>query len=231
MQYWTASGSHGDADPAPYFFLSYAHVHPNAYTNDDLDRDALRLYRDVCSHIMQMTDFPHAKRPGFMDRKIDGGTRWDDDIKWGLASSRVFVALCGPRYFSSDYCGKEWDAFSRREALHLENSERRSARRAIIPIRWTPFEMETAPRVIQEHQHFRFDHDSGYLELGLYGLLKSKHEREYVDATLQITRAILRTARETAIAPCDPKIFVNLRNVFKDDPEASRDHPDTGDGE
>lgn len=95
-----AGNSPQTGDPAPYFFLSYAHT-PKQDPNDpgDPDKWVVNLFRDLCAHIMHMTNLPHGARAGFMDRELRSGSDWPFRLAQALATCRVFVPLYSQRYF------------------------------------------------------------------------------------------------------------------------------------
>ena len=105
-------------DDRPYFFLSYARTPKRDRADrEDPDRWVYKLYKDLCSAILQMTD-ARPEEAGFMDRENKIGTQWSPQLNSALARCRVFVPLYSRRYFESDNCGREWFAFARREITH-----------------------------------------------------------------------------------------------------------------
>ncbi|MEU8266777.1 TIR-like protein FxsC [Sphaerisporangium sp. NPDC049002] len=201
----------GDGADGPYFFLSYRHIgHIGMETPD---RYVVEFYHDLCSHIMQLTDHPDGVAVGFMDREIRGGNRWNDDIMRALATCRVFVPLYQPKYFKSDFCGKEWDAFSRREELHRSRSY--SPFTAILPVLWAPVDLQRIPKVASELQVRHPPPSKDAMKDCLYWLAVMKDfHNGYISATLEIAAAIVDIATSTRLEPCEPTVFVDLRNVF-----------------
>src|SRR5262245_57173428 len=61
----------------------------------------------------------------FLDKnRIITGRIWEESISQALHKSRVMVAILSPSYFTSEWCGQEWDRFSalekeQRLVLHL----------------------------------------------------------------------------------------------------------------
>ena len=53
--------------------------------------------------------------PGFMDLSMNPGSEWRGELLEAVGTCKVFVALLSPSYTASEWCGKEWDAFSRRK--------------------------------------------------------------------------------------------------------------------
>ncbi|MFI7575439.1 FxsC protein [Micromonospora sp. NPDC049497] len=83
-------------------------------------------------------------------RRVDGGrSSWrvhlatDDDIvgdEWtprahgALAECAILLAICSPRYFLTERCGREWWTFQNRLLHHETVTGRRPA--AIVPVAW-----------------------------------------------------------------------------------------------
>src|SRR3984957_8900473 len=91
---------------APYFFLSYAHT-PRLDASDSTDPDLWveQLFKDLCRHIVQVTDLPRGSNPGFMDKNLHPGENRPESLIQALATCRVFVPLYSRRYFTSVDCG------------------------------------------------------------------------------------------------------------------------------
>ncbi|MFC4588835.1 TIR-like protein FxsC [Sphaerisporangium corydalis] len=205
------------AESTVYFFMSHAHVKYHRLIDDDPGRYVMNFFRDLCSHIMQMTDCPAALLPGYVDLGMRSGIEWDPEIKHALGSCRVFVPLYAPRYFRSEYCGMEWDAFYRRESRHRAESIGNSTQRAIVPVLWTALDLDGAPEVAKRIQFASFDMDTNYRRHGIYGLVSTNKWDDYDSVTYQIAREIVLTAELTRLRPCDPSIFLDMRNVFLED--------------
>ncbi|MFK0134629.1 TIR-like protein FxsC [Streptomyces rubiginosohelvolus] len=122
------------ADHRPYFYLSYAHTPRGEADGRDPDMWVERLYRDLCGHVMAMTDLPAGAPAGFMDREIRSGEGWSERLGEVLATCRVFVPLFSPRYFASEMCGKEWHAFEQRAIRHRASTDQPAE--AIVPALW-----------------------------------------------------------------------------------------------
>ena len=66
----------GSSGNMPYFFLSYARTPKRDPTDrEDPDRWVHKLYKDLCSAILQMTE-AQPEEAGFMDRENRIGTEW-----------------------------------------------------------------------------------------------------------------------------------------------------------
>ncbi|WP_314246771.1 TIR-like protein FxsC [Streptomyces sp. DSM 40907] len=188
----------------PYFFLSYAHTPRYGTGGPDPDMWVERLFRDLCAHVMALTDLPPHRPAGFMDREIRSGEGWSDRLGSVLATCRVFVPLYSPRYFASETCGKEWFTFARRTAYHQARSA--STAKAIVPASWVPVPEEHLPDVARR---LDFDHHSfgeRYATDGLYGLIKLRGYAEQYERTVyELAKRIVRVA-DTADLPVGRRV-------------------------
>lgn len=172
-----------------------------------------RLYRDLCGHVMAMTDLPAGAPAGFMDREIHSGEGWSGRLGEVLATCRVFVPLFSPRYFASEMCGKEWHAFEQRAIRHRASTDQPAE--AIVPALWVPVPPDQLP---DSAARLRFNHrDFGdrYVTDGLYGLIKLRlFAQEYERAVYELAKRIVSIADTTRIAPGRPYDYRLMPSAF-----------------
>jgi hypothetical protein len=72
-----------------------------------------------------------------MDLEVRGGMGWTDELLEAVGTCQVLIALLSPRFLASEWCGKEWSAFSQRQVRALEASQG-PERGCIVPVLWTP---------------------------------------------------------------------------------------------
>ncbi|MCH0539532.1 TIR domain-containing protein [Streptomyces sp. MUM 203J] len=208
-----ASPAQRAADHRPYFFLSYAHTPRYERGGPDPDMWVERLFRDLCEHVMAITDLPRGAPAGFMDREIRSGEGWSERLADVLATCRVFVPLFSPRYFASQMCGKEWYAFAQRaiyhEAVHDESAE------AIVPALWVPVPPEQLPVPAERLQFNHRDFGDRYVTDGLYGLIKLRiFERQYEQAVYELAKRIVHVADTTRLGPGRPVDYRQAPSAF-----------------
>jgi FxsC-like protein len=203
----------GARDAAPYFFLSYAHTPRQEGDPGDPDIWVGQLFRDLCSHILQLTNLPPGVPPGFMDRELRSGADWPARVAHALATCRVFVPLYSLRYFDSEQCGKEWFAFSRRALNHAARGAGGSE--AIIPALWVPVMPAYLPEAAKSIQ---FDHrelGDRYSTHGFYGIIKlSRYSSDYEEAVYELARRIVDVAQNTHIDPEHPARYEFTASAF-----------------
>lgn len=209
-----------EIDPlAPVFFLSYTRGESAQLTRQhDVDHLVLRLYDDLVDFLVPLIPRDPGAEYGFIDRKLRGGHTWEPNLLYALGRSQVFVALTSVPYFASEYCGKEWGAFSRRGISHrLEGATQFDS--AIVPVVWAPNLSGQEPKVASALQRFTPGprwHEELYLERGFHGLLThKKYEDEYKEVTWRLARHIANTffnCRVETVELDEP----TLRDVFQE---------------
>lgn len=201
----------------PYvFFLSYARTpRTGGRAKKDASDVALeQFHAQLCSAIMQLTDHDGEESPGFLDRRMGVGVDWENRIKHALATCRVFVPIYNPRYFTRDWCGREWDAFERRQAE--QRLTQPYTGNAIVPIVWVgPAEHLALPSVAAKVQYEHPDLGKDYLQSGLYGLKQAGRHPTYRSSVWILAQTIVKVAQQTRLEPCDVELFSDLRNVFE----------------
>ncbi|MEU6214599.1 TIR-like protein FxsC [Streptomyces sp. NPDC047023] len=206
-------GGRVPASVQPYFFLSYAHTPRFGAGGPDPDMWVERLYRDLCSHVMALTDLPAGAEAGFMDREIRSGEGWSERLGAALATCRVFVPLFSPRYFASEMCGKEWFAFAQR-AIHQGAVSNQPAE-AIVPALWVPVPPSQLPGPAERLQFNHNTFGERYVTDGLYGLIKLRgYAEQYERAVYELAKRIVRVAETVRLTPVRPVDYRVVPSAF-----------------
>jgi len=69
----------------------------------------------------------------FLDKDIGTGEDWNRRIATAICQSITLIAVCAPKYYLSDYCGREWGGMEALAAQRLGN-----VKIAILPLVWQP---------------------------------------------------------------------------------------------
>jgi FxsC-like protein len=201
-------------DSRPFFFLSYAHTPSWGPESGDPDHWVRVLFKDLCNHIMALTDLPAGSNAGFMDREMRSGEGWPERLSENLATCRVFVPLFSQRYFSSEMCGREWYAFSER-MLHARATGAGSVS-AIVPALWTRVDLTELPDSVR---HIHLDNSgfgNRYTSNGIYGLIKLNRLRdEYEETVYGLADRIVQAAHECRLPPGRPRDYESTPSAFK----------------
>ncbi|WP_061293828.1 TIR-like protein FxsC [Herbidospora cretacea] len=196
--------------PGPYFFLSYAHT-PNG--DHKTNRWVAKLFKDLCDHVLELTNLPDPSMAGFMDTGLLTGHLWHQRLAEALATCRVFVPLYSPRYFVRPNCGREWTAFVHR----LDHQPDGPRPEAIIPALWTPMQADALPQAARSIQFVHQDLGARYRDVGFYGLTKLTARRpHYQVATLALAQRIVEVGENIRVEPIEPLDFLSLNNAFED---------------
>lgn len=203
----------------PYFFLSYHRSRYRPEGGSDPDVWVRKLYQALCHDVAQLAS---TANPGFMDVQTPLGSSWPDELADALARCRVFVALISPGYFASEYCGKEWAAFTRRVQMQATVARPHVA---IIPALWTPYHLDDLPPPFRNLNLIPPEFPKAYKDEGFYGLMKlRRHNSAYTESVLLMAKTIQRVAVDLDLAPCAPFDMGSLRSAFADHQPDSATH-------
>jgi FxsC-like protein len=167
-----------------YFFLSYA--------RGDDDVFIQQFFRDLSSEVRSHAGLRADKEVGFLDiHSIELGAAWNPRLSAALATCRAFVALCSPRYFVSEFCGKEWTVFA--ERLHEYERSNGLQPPALLPLHWTP--QRWTPEVAAARQYNNDNLPMAYGRNGLRQLMRlQRHRDSYLEFVPELARQIVETA-------------------------------------
>ncbi|MGH3695995.1 MAG: TIR-like protein FxsC [Pseudonocardiaceae bacterium] len=216
----------GDDNPqGPIFFLSYARARRPIRSQagpHDVNRSVVRLFEDLSRHVDQLVGPPTGVDPGFMDRAMEGGTRWPPEVLAAAGTCHVFIPLISSAYVESEWCAMEWDAFTRRSVVR-RSTDSSGNKTAILPVTWSPMREGQVPPAVGELQFFLPqqlkdpDIAQRYLVDGVYGLLALNDEADYQAVAWRLARGIVdayHTYRVEPKIPTDPR---QLRKSFRGD--------------
>jgi len=178
----------------PYFFMSYARADRERSPAD------LRRFYDTLSEIIAVRT--GTDTPGFLDTAdMEPGVNWPDSLREALRTAKSFVPLLSPKYFGSQYCGKEWTAFSRRIAAS-EPAVRRllpmpEAPGLIQPVLYVrPEDLAPLPSVVRPVMYKNDRYPDVYGERGLqYLLTLPNQDNEYRTFVHELAESIIRAVR------------------------------------
>ena len=202
-------GQPGRAIDPPYFFFSY---HRSKYRPDDGSDPNMwvkKLYAALCRDVHQLTSTPN---PGFMDVQTPLASSWPDELGAELASCRVFVALLSPGYFNSEFCGREWAAFTERVRTQAPGNGQHAA---IIPALWTPFRLEELPPELGNLQVIPPGFPTSYSEEGFFALMRlRRYSSAYKESVWLMAKTIKKAAEAIGLRPCAPIDLNATENAF-----------------
>jgi hypothetical protein len=198
------------------FFRSYAHAGP------DSNQAAERFYNELRGDLLTLVGLPVGTDMGFFDiQGLRPAVRWRYELATALGSCQVLVALLSVPYLKSEWCGKEWHAFTLREREPRPGTNRFQNQGSIIPVRWAPIPFDLPPAVQDEVQIFRPQSTNDqpnlpelYEKEGIFGLLRTNQEEAFRTIVWDLAKSIQQIYYSQWLKPRD---FVpeELRNVFE----------------
>jgi hypothetical protein len=212
-------------DPlSPLFFVSYSHS-DESYAPNSLEHEPnwrfMKFFSELSENVAELISRGAGADPGYIDQSIAGGEQWTTELLKAVGTCQVFVALLSVRYIESDWCGKEWHAFSQREISRLDGNEPRS-QTAIIPVIWAPFPQDRCPSAVTAVQRFtpRAMPDPSitrqYEANGIFGLMRLRDETAYDAVLWRIAQNIADLHYSYRVEPRLFRSSTELRNIFRE---------------
>jgi hypothetical protein len=217
--------------PLPLFFLSYAHAGDVPYMNGAQpgpDGNVVEFFNELSNCVVSLIDRRPGVEPGFMDKSMQAGKLWSEELLHALGSCQVFVALLSPAYVNREWCAMEWDAFSQRKVTKLDEGAS-SNETCIIPVVWSPVPKPisipacvrkvtpfTLPDLSDPDMARRYLSD-GIFGLGYYGQGLGHYGRR--DAYREVILRLAQQIRELYYSyQVEPREFKEekLRNIFRE---------------
>ena len=204
------------------FFLSYARArdgsaHPGTARSPDLIAE--RLFDDLRENLGQLIALPTGADIGFIDRGMWGGTKWPAELAREVGTCQVLVALVSAPYMGSEWCGKEWYAFTNRVPRQLPGAQASNHHGCVIPVRWAPVELGM-PSPLREDMFFTPDSAPEpdlpelYRQNGIFGILRMGLEDYYQIIAWQLSMLISKVYYSLHL---EPRNFgpEDLKNAFE----------------
>jgi hypothetical protein len=187
------------------FFVSYARANAAHPENAALlQRFVTDLTSDVAENQqaqLLLKDFDLA----FFDRSdIEVGTTWAEELRYGLEACLVALSIYSPNYFTSSWCGKEFQVFWERCSQAQQGAP--PARTPIVPVWWINSQPPKCAATIQ-YEDGQLPQD--YRELGLRQLMRLNLTADYWK-TLAVLAERVSAA---AVAATLPQASLNFDSV------------------
>jgi FxsC-like protein len=195
-----------------YFFLSYA--------RGDDDQFIQQFFRDLSGEVRSHAGLRADEEVGFVDaHSIELGAVWSTRLMTALSRCRSFIAMCSPRYFLSEACGKEWTVFAERLREYERDNGVRLA--ALLPLMWLP--QRHTPKVAADLQYTSGDLPEAYGRNGLRQLMRlQRHRDSYLEFVSELARQIVDMAEAHPLPPLRAAPdFAAVRNAFRGAPAQS----------
>src|SRR5262249_50432130 len=188
-----------------WFFMSYARA-------DDKqgEEELIREFYDDLKNAVSIRVTDQSLPVAFLDQaNLQPGDSWPEEIGNALRSCYIFIPIMTARYFTREYCGKEWAIFDhRRKKIGGANLPP-----LIIPVLWVPpvegplpdyaTELHAAfdPQIVQESERPSLD---DYAKYGLYHVAKRKkgtHTGVYDAIVTKLATRVIKASKEHPLPP------------------------------
>jgi TIR domain len=187
-------------------FVSYSRLNVRYPEDASLVR---RLVRDLEADLTQHPQILGNDDVCFFDTtNIETGTDWNEELSDAVARSRLAVALFSPSYFTSVWCGREFQVFLDRRRAVVGTPPPV----AIIPVIWMRHnQVPDAANVFQDTDDAipSSPFPADYRQVGLRQIMLLNSESQYTQARIALGARILKVAQDPRL-PELPQ--VDLRN-------------------
>jgi FxsC-like protein len=188
-----------DAGMTCWFFMSYARA-------DDKqgDEELIREFFDDLKSAVSIRVTNQSPPLAYLDQaNLQPGDSWPDEIADALCSCNTFLPIMTARYFTREYCGKEWAVFEERRGKSLGTAKAP----LIIPVLWVPpiegplpeyatdLQVTFDPKIVQQSEQRNLE---DYAQYGLYHVAKRKkatHVGAYDVIVTELAKRIIQTSK------------------------------------
>ncbi len=186
------------------------------------DRLARTFFRDLCDEVAPLVHRPFGSDMGFMDVEgLPGGMNWHPELIYALGSCQVLVGLLSAPYLNSEWCGREWHAFTLRDRKTVQGANASPYQECIIPVLWAPIAGEV-PAVVSEHlgvfmpEPTRESPDLPHLyeQRGVFGLMRARKIGAVSEIVWQVAMLIQKIYYSQRLEPREFKPD-ELINIFR----------------
>jgi len=199
-----------------WFFMSYARA-----DNEQGDENLIREFYDDLSSAVSIRLLDPSPPIAYLDQaNLQPGDAWPDEIANALCSCSTFLPIMTARYFTREYCGKEWTIFDdRRRGLGSPTPAP-----LIIPILWVPpvegplpdyatdVQATFDPMIVAETERRNI---KDYAQYGLYHVAKRKkttHMSAYDMIVQQLATRIIQVAKDHPLQPLARAALPSLKS-------------------
>jgi TIR domain len=202
-----------------WFFLSYARM--------DQDKYLKKFYQNLNDQVRLLSGATTAEVGFFDPTTIAPGDQWPHESEEALQNSAVLVSVLSRSYFTSEYCGKEWEIFRRKKlAYQAQVGPDSVAPPLILPILWVPLDSLTqVPRALSEIQYIHERFPRNYYKEGLQYLMAMSRNfsGQYQKVVRELAILIVNVANQYR-APALPVMpsLSEVPSAFYDPEEAPR---------
>jgi len=208
----------------PVFFVSHATAYDPELDVRGTEPNALfsEFYRDLSQDLNQLVARRAGADPGFIDRGLRAGAGWEPEILNAIGTCQVLVALVSGPFAGSEWCGKEWYAFTSRRTWRRSDNTLMDRPFCALPVLWTVGPQNDYPQIVMKQQQFKprpsttMQLDRIYLREGIYGMYMVE-PAAYRASVWRLAQEIKKLVTEYWVEPLIPTDNRTLINVFAEE--------------
>src|ERR1022692_2868223 len=195
---------------APPVFASYAQL--------DRDKDLETFIKEFRKELLKSSPklSETAETVVFFDRDgVKAGDRWSQTIVDAVNGAETLLCLMSPTYFTREWCGRELEAFIRRQNQFDRNVKNSS--RFIFPIWWRmPVKPRPLPSRLGQYHFKDAKFPPGYEKDGVRGLLRYRQTVQFKRMVDRLVELITETVEEKLrLPPGEPvQDVTQIANAF-----------------
>ncbi|MEV7862967.1 TIR-like protein FxsC [Streptomyces hirsutus] len=162
-----------------------------SFSGDDNGKNLVAgFFEDLCTELGNVTGKSQVEL-GYNYLEMRAAMKWRRELVEALGSCKVFVPLYSPRYFASEFCGKEWWGFAQRQQKHADKNKS-SEPELIFPIIWESVfnNRVEMPEIAADIWARERDLGERYAQTGLRQLVQLKHHANYAHQYQEIIFAL-----------------------------------------
>jgi FxsC-like protein len=184
------------ADNQFWFYFSYAGGDANSYVE--------RFFKDLRAEVGQRAGVLDEDSVGFFNKDmLEVGDTWPGASLSALLSSRTMVCLFSPRYFNSEYCGKEVQLFHSRMDMYRLGSLGVAEPPTILPVIMTPVG-RSLPQSVSDIQYLAGVYPRVYADEGLLYMMRlRKYREEYEEFVALFAKRLVEVATQYQLPSLD----------------------------
>jgi hypothetical protein len=205
------------------FFLSYPRTDAKSGGRGgprSSDQLVARFFGELSDEVAPLVHRSVGSDMGFMDVEgLPGGMNWHPELIRALGTCQVLVSLLSAPYLMSEWCGREWHAFTLRRRTTVQGANASQYQGCIIPVLWAPIAGDVPP-VVKDHvsvfvpQPTRRSPDLPHLyeQRGIFGLMRAREIGAVSEIVWQLAKLIQKIYYSQRLEPreFEPQELINI---------------------
>jgi hypothetical protein len=189
-----------------------------SYAQSDRDRHLDKFVQQFRDQLRALTGDADATAMVFFDRdQVEAGDQWTEVITDAVNGADVLLCLMSPTYFSRPWCGRELEAFLRRQS----RLPRPAAKvRFIFPIWWqVPPAPRPLPRKLSVYHNRDAQFPPDYESAGVKGLARRSRWTQFQQVVDRLAHLVAETLAQPHRLPLGEAVadILEIANAFDEE--------------